>query len=179
MTVIDEKSLRFTFGKRWQVVKLDDSTIYRFGTQLIDGKAVDFVGILDHREIYFIEVKDFRGHRIENKSRLLTGDLLIEVAHKVRDSVACIVATARTHNEDFWNELNELFRDSEKPIKVILWFEGDRSPHVNQRIRVKAAMRKDTLNAKLKWLKCRAMITGIQNHSIEDLRVSNLPRDTE
>lgn len=180
MTIFDEGNLRFQFGERWQVIKLDDSDVYRMGIEHIDGtKAVDFVGILDEQEIYLIEVKDFRGHRIENKNRVLKGELLIEVAQKVRDSVACIVATSRTHNEPFWNLVNQLFRDARKQLRIVLWFESDQSPHFRQQSRIKAAMRIGTLNENLRWLSCRPIITGIEGRSIPDLTVTNLPHNVE
>ena len=59
---------------------------------------MDFVGLLDgaHGDLYWIEVKDFRGYRIQNKRRLSEGELAIEVAQKVRDSIAGIIGAYRT-----------------------------------------------------------------------------------
>ncbi len=87
MTRIEEGRLAFEFGERWNVFKLDDHRDYRQGIAKIENsKAVDFLGILNNSELYFIEVKDFRGYRIENRDRLLSGQLSLEIARKVKDS---------------------------------------------------------------------------------------------
>jgi hypothetical protein len=77
MTRIEEGYLAFEFGERWRVLKLDEHQYYRKHIGKIDEtKAVDFVGIFDDKKLYFIEVKDFRGYRIENKDRFLRGKLV-------------------------------------------------------------------------------------------------------
>jgi len=69
MTRIEEGDLAFDFGDRWRVFKLDEHRDYRERVGKLEGtKAVDFLGVLDERELYLIEVKDFRGHRIERGS---------------------------------------------------------------------------------------------------------------
>ncbi|MDM8562499.1 hypothetical protein QUF54_04015 [Candidatus Marithioploca araucensis] len=76
MTRIEEGYLAFEFGDRWRVFKLDEHRDYRERIGKLGGsKAIDFLGILDNQALYFIEVKDFREHRIENKTRFLKGKL--------------------------------------------------------------------------------------------------------
>lgn len=97
MTRFKEGFLDFVFGERWQILKLDEHKDYRLRIGKLEStKAVDFIGILDQKELYLIEVKDLRGDRIANKDRLLKGQLAIEIAQKVKDSVACIVGAYRT-----------------------------------------------------------------------------------
>jgi len=90
-------------------------------------KAVDFLGILDNK-LYFIEVKNFRNYRIENKDKLEnTGEnLMISVAHKVKDSLACIIGGSlnSTNDKELWQKSLKILSD-EKKIKVILWLEMD------------------------------------------------------
>lgn len=76
----DEKLLRFSFDDDWRVLKWDEHPSYTGGLSKTSGtKAVDFLGI--HLDApWFIEVKDFRGYRIENKERISAGDLAQEVA---------------------------------------------------------------------------------------------------
>ena len=63
---MQEGFLDFNFGVRWGVFKLDEHHDYRKRMEKVnETKAVDFVGILDEQELYLIEVKDFRQHRIE------------------------------------------------------------------------------------------------------------------
>lgn len=73
-TPITEKTLSIEFGDEWECLKWDDSPYYRQGIERVDGtKGVDIVAIRkDHRDVdvlYLIEIKDFRGHRIENKHK--------------------------------------------------------------------------------------------------------------
>jgi hypothetical protein len=111
MTRIEEGSLAFDFGSRWQVFKFDSHRDYQKMKDLLEGtKAIDFLGILDHKELYLIEVKDFREHSIETKVRLIPQKvaknrvtsqpddepLHIELAKKVRESLACIIGAHRT-----------------------------------------------------------------------------------
>jgi hypothetical protein len=76
MTLVhDEKRLRFTFDVHWKVLKWDGHGAYLNGLHQFQGtKAVDFFGLYIGAP-WFIEVKDFRGYRIENKARLSTGEL--------------------------------------------------------------------------------------------------------
>jgi len=58
-------------------------------------KAVDFVGVRGG-SLFFFEVKDFRGYRIEN-TRRQREELPLEIGLKVRDSLAGVAgAYART-----------------------------------------------------------------------------------
>ena len=97
----EEQNLRFEFGKQWHVLKLDAHADYRERIAKLDGtKSVDFLGTFHERTLYFIEVKDFRGHRIENKDSLQAGLLAEEVGQKVRDSLACVISAHRVSVQD-------------------------------------------------------------------------------
>ncbi len=97
-------------GKNGGLSNWMDHSFYRDRLEKIDGtKAVDILGILENKELYFIEIKDFRKYRIENRNRLLKGELFIEVAQKIRDSIACIVCAHRMGNDtDLWKDYAEL-----------------------------------------------------------------------
>ena len=62
---------------------------------LAGSKGTDFVGLHPDYGLLLLEVKDFRGHRIENRQRLRSGELAIEVACKARDTIAALVGAAR------------------------------------------------------------------------------------
>jgi len=121
--VWEEGKLRFEFSARWQIVKLDQHPQYRQGIEKLDGtKAVDFVGLFNQRDLYFIEVKDFRGHRIENKQRLRSGELALEMGQKVRDSLACLIAGCRTTtDEKLWQPLVQRLVRRDSVIRIVLW----------------------------------------------------------
>ena len=95
MASFDEERQRFTFDDQlWIVVKYDQCADYlKKIAKLPETKGVDFIGRLRQADgiLYWIEAKDFRGYRIQNKRRLSDGELAIEVAQKLRDSIAGVV----------------------------------------------------------------------------------------
>lgn len=174
----DEGVIRFVFGDRWLIRRLDNHPSYRSGIEKLDGtKAVDFVGILDENELFFMEVKDFRGHRIENRSRL-RNELWIEIGQKVRDSLACIIGAHRTSSSEpeLWEKLNQRIHDKRKTIKVILWLEEDmvHSKAAKGR-KPRLSTYQNMLKKKLRWLTTKVLVCDTADTLLTDLRVSNLP----
>ena len=155
-TTHDEKRLRFTFDAEWRVLKWDDHPAFIDGLQHMDGtKAVDFVGL--HRDgVWFIEVKDFRGHRIENKGRLRTLDLAREVACKVRDTLAALIwACNRAPLDDggLGAYVKPAVLRSDK-VPVVLWLEEDRPDPA-----LRAAVT-DAIKRELVWLNVKVTLSS-------------------
>jgi len=175
-----EGFLRFDFDEHcWCVLKLDDHDDYRDRIQKIkDTKAIDFLGIFNNKTLYFIEVKDFRQHRIENKERLLSSDLAIELAQKVRDSVACIIGAYQTSkNPEQWQPFVEKLSTKAEPI-VVLWLEQDLPSHPIQKKKVTDSIDTKYFKQKLFWLTKRVIVCSIKDDDIvPKLYVSNLPHN--
>lgn len=94
--LITEGALTFTFKTGAQASKYDDWSFYRKQFQqgcFTDNKAVDLLCELD-REAWLIEVKDYRAH-----ARTKVLDLADEVALKVRDTLAGLVAASVGAND--------------------------------------------------------------------------------
>lgn len=178
MARFEEGGLLFEFGDRWQVCKLDDHPDYRNRIHKVDGtKAVDFLAILKHRDLYLIEVKDFRGHRIESKARLADGSLAIEVGQKVRDSIACIVGAQHTSSKpEDWQPFMERLCQGKHPIKVVIWLEQDATPR-HQREKVRQSITANAFKQKLSWLTRRVWVCSQREYRLDDVKVSNLPRN--
>lgn len=89
MPSISEGALTFQFPNDWQATKFDDWSFYRKQFQSVCGgaKAIDLLAIAPDRCLWAIEIKDYRQH-----PRAKTLDLMDEVACKVRDSLAALVA---------------------------------------------------------------------------------------
>jgi len=174
----EESGLAFTFGERWQVGKLDEHRDYRRGLGTLEGsKAVDFLGILDGRELYLIEVKNFRHYRIENKERLSTGELALELAQKVRDSLACLIGAYHTSDEpDFWQPVVKLLCHQKRKIKIVLWLEHDLPPSPLARQKVVQLVSKKVFKSRLTWLTSQVILESRDGQRLPDLQVSNLPR---
>jgi hypothetical protein len=105
----EESGFRFAFGPSWRhIERWDACRAYQDGIGTLQGdldgraestKAVDFVAVHD-RDIWLFEIKDFRNRPIEHKVR--SNELPLEVALKVRDTVAGIVGRHRSHATESW-----------------------------------------------------------------------------
>ncbi len=180
MTRIEEGGLAFEFGECWDVFKLDDHRDYRKGIAKIqDSKAVDFLGIFNDSELYFIEVKDFRGYRIENRDRISSGQLAVEVARKVKDSLACIIGAFHgSSNSEYWRPYMNLLCVADSQIKIALWLEEDLPPaHPRLRQKAMASTRTKVFKQKLGWLTKRVLVCGGGRRNLPDSRVSSVSND--
>jgi len=95
-TIISEGALTFTFEADAKAGKYDDWSFYRNQFQqgcFKDNKAVDLLCELN-RSAWLIEVKDYRVH-----PRTKVVDLADEVAIKVRDTLAGLVAASVGAND--------------------------------------------------------------------------------
>jgi len=174
---IEEEFLRFRFEDTWVVIKYDDHRDYLERIRrLPETKAVDFVAVFDERFFYFIEVKDFRGHRIENRDRVKDGELAIEVAQKVRDTIAGIVAAHHRRSTEDWSRFIECLTNPEHPVRVLLWLEDDLPPGPRGRRHNQASVVTDSLKQHLSWLTPRVLVVGLTVGAAPDgLTVTNLP----
>lgn len=96
MPSITEGQLIFDFPNDWQASKFDEWSFYRNQFQQVCGgaKAIDILAIDPNACFWKIEVKDYRQHR-----RTKTIDLAEEIAVKVRDSLAALVAARANAND--------------------------------------------------------------------------------
>jgi hypothetical protein len=154
-----ESNISFDFDSNtWEHVIEFDKHPYYFKIEKLDKtKGVDFLAV-NSNKLCLIEVKNFKFHRIDNKYRLTQGgnELMNEVALKIRDSLACIVAANRNSTNDkiIWDNTLRILADKEKEVIVILWLEKDleRRKPSERRQKVKSYDYKRTLHNKLKWL---------------------------
>ncbi len=172
----DEGHLRFSFDDSWHVEKWDDHRDYREGLCRLEGsKAVDMVGVPGSGDAYLIEIKDFRGYRIENRSRF-GGELEREVAKKVRDTVAGILASYRRSGEHhLWEPLVQAFADRNRRIRIVLWVEDDVARN-EWRWRQCASVITKQLKRELSWLTTSVLVCNLQvPNQPPGLTVANLP----
>jgi hypothetical protein len=88
-------ALEHRFDDAWTVSKYDAWPFYvdHFQSQCATNKAVDFVARDPGNALWFVELKDYRTH-----PRMKSIELANEIAEKVRDSLAGIVAAAKWHS---------------------------------------------------------------------------------
>ncbi len=89
MPTIAVENLLFEFPANWKASKFDDWTFYKRQFQSVCGgtKAIDLIAVEPKFCCWVIEAKDYRRHR-----RTKTIDLAEEIALKVRDTLAALVA---------------------------------------------------------------------------------------
>jgi hypothetical protein len=172
-----EGHLRFRFDDSWFVIKYDEHRDYRERIERLEGtRAVDFVAVHNDSQLHLIEVKDFRGHRIENQRRLREGELALEVGQKVRDTVAGIVAAHHRGNEEDWGRAVKRLGCDETPIRVMLWLEQDLPPGPPARRKNQASVLIDALKQRLHWLTSRILVVSLSTgNAPAGLVVDNLP----
>ena len=162
-TTHDEENLRFVFDDQWQVVTLDQSDFFRENLMPLQlTKSVDFCGVYRNNVVYLVEVKDYRGSRIElkNDEKMHAGDALyLQVARKVKDSVACLVGAARTQQKPLWRSCaGKMLAGG--GLRVVFWLEFDlghrrryrHAAHREADMKAEASTREKQLKHALSWL---------------------------
>lgn len=141
----------------------------------IGARSVEFLGILKKERLVFIEVKDFRGHRIENKPRLERKDepLEIEIALKVKDTIAGIIGGARlsTSQQAVFKEYVRYLNNNKKIIEVVLWLEQDAPVYplhiVEKRQRTRNFNLTKQLKERLNWLTPKVAVMSKKENDYE------------
>jgi hypothetical protein len=128
VTEIVEGSLLFTFANEWRAEKYDEPGGFVDRHCHIEGtKRIDIMALGPDRML-LIEVKDFRNHAIQNRERMnlrSPTSLHIEVAQKVRDSFAFLIAAHRQGDDSLRPFYAYAFGDRRRAIDVILFLEED------------------------------------------------------
>lgn len=119
MPSITEGALTFQFPDDWQITKFDGWSFYRNQFQNVCGgaKAIDILAIDPDHCMWAIEAKDYRAH-----PRMKIIELANEVACKVRDSLAALVA-ARVNANDADEKTRSHAALTCNQIRVVLHLE--------------------------------------------------------
>jgi len=154
--------LIFTFPDDWNVSKFDDTSFYRNRVEKLNGiKAVDIIA-RNNDSLQFIEVKDFRTHRIENTQRQKNGELVIEVAQKFVSTIAALLGSRRWGLEEF-TPYNACLNLNEQSIEVILFIERDETERTLMRAKLTLADLKDKLKKLLVAYKVQCKVYDRNN----------------
>lgn len=174
--VFEESHLRFNFhDEEWDhLVKYDEEKDYRkLGNSIPGTKGVDFIGI-SREIIYFIEVKNYRGYRLESKPKIAELDII--VAQKVRDTLAGLLGGIRnsTHKKEIWSKHLAHVGDKKKQLNILLWMEEDNPNEGRQKV-YKNILGKN-LKRRMSWLSSRIIIVDKTSNPLEErLQVDFLP----
>ncbi|MEM9460438.1 MAG: hypothetical protein AAGF11_40090 [Myxococcota bacterium] len=171
---IREGRFELEFADDWSVVlKWDDTPLYREGIGRLPGsKAVDILAYSrNRRRLLMLEVKDFRGHRIENRPRIRDGELFDEVGCKVRDTIAGVRGAVRTRDRTAIAELADKIA-TRVPLTVVLWLEEDRDARAlprshRGRHRGRLNTMTQALKRRVRWLTPQALVCARGGVSLE------------
>ncbi|HEC83961.1 MAG TPA: hypothetical protein ENI48_01765 [Thioploca sp.] len=111
-----------------------------------------------------IEAKDFRGDRINNKARILKGELVVEVTQKVKDSIVGLYGAFHSFNEELQPFYRPFFAEKRQPIKIVLLLEEDRIPEKAKHFKYRRSQLRKTINSHLKFLNVHCYV-----HNCSDL----------
>jgi hypothetical protein len=119
MPEITEGKLTFEFPKNWLAMTFDQWSFYlnQFQSVCEGAKAIDVLAVEPQVCVWSIEVKDYRQYR-----RTKTIDLADEVAVKVRDSLAGIVAARMNANDGDEKRLAQAALDCPR-LRLVLHLE--------------------------------------------------------
>jgi len=164
----NESGLQFKFEEAyWQIIKFDTDVNYKkIANDLSTTKAIDFLGIYRNEFLVMFEIKSFRHYGPQSRLNNGAEELTIEIAQKVRDSVAAIVGAHRntTHNHLFWTTACTLLTNSKKEIFVIAWVEEDGADMNEMKWgKQRSSLKISKLKQKLKWLTARIMVENVKN----------------
>lgn len=183
-TLLDIENQRFEFDDRWVTAfKYDDTAFYRKKAIQLQGeiggiphstKAVDVVGLHDQIGLLLLEAKDFRGHRIANKPRL-NGEVAVEVAVKVRDTIAALVGASRAATNEFSSNALVAALHQGRDVIVVLWLEDDTFRDAGRAKQMLSTLN-SVLKSKLAWLNVKTFVlsSSVANR-LPDVMVANLP----
>lgn len=174
MIVFEESKIRFEFGNNYQLIDSDSETNVKKVKKFLSGtKDVDFFGFYGLNHVFFMEVKNFRGVKLEEIDVLTD-----EVARKLRDTVSIIAGASRntTNNPDFWKRLHSNIGVAQNEIIFVFWLEEDIKID-NRRDKGRMKQISDKLKQKCKWLTTRVIIQNMNNISLDNLAASWLPNE--
>lgn len=179
MSNFQESGINFCFQPNWIVLKYDEHLAHKKVEKFIKPtKAVDFLGIHNDK-LYFLEVKNYRGHTGDGSTReVLKGkgeELMRRIAIKVRDTIATSTGSARfsTNDKEFFTQVNRLLLDNSKKLTIIACIELDVS-NENER-KAKMGIWMQTLKQKLSWMHAaKISVNSVDNITdiMPDLNVS-------
>jgi hypothetical protein len=125
-----------------------------------------------------IEVKDLRHYRVKNKKRLKSGERDIEVAQKVRDTMAGLVGAIRNEsNPSVLTNAGQVLFDRAKPVLVVLWLEDDAAVDPKE-WKEELHTLTTKIQSYLRWLTSRILVVSMSTYAQKPpgISVMNVPR---
>lgn len=171
MTELIEGNLLFEFDERWtHLSHWDRHDAYRRGICRCEaGKAVDFIGILDNKLPFLIEVKDFRIFE-RNPDKI---PLAREFERKVRDTIAALAGTHCHRQPEDCTQIFQALMKTREP-HLVLWHEAADTYFPTHRSGNGVLLR--DIKSQLQWIRSAPHVTSraIGGNEIPGLKVTDL-----
>ncbi|HEX8427560.1 hypothetical protein [Hymenobacter sp.] len=153
--LFEEGNLQLSFPDGWAVIKYDKpGSFYQKFIKPIgaDLTAVDFVAATpDQRRLWLIEVKEFRGHEVENRKRVTSGELGVEVMSNFLDTLAGLYVGLHGRQQEL-EGLADAFRNPDVEIYATLLIAADPLPTQKRNLYKQLPPNEQKrLDAELKW----------------------------
>lgn len=169
--VITEGALIFSFNDNWQTLKYDDPEGFHEKSMKplnIDAHAVDIVAIYQEKELFLIEVKDYRQRKKPREPELSK-----KLQRKIVDTVAGLVGLSRQDTNPMCKSLRRLLitpNEERKHLKIILWME-DILPGRSLAQKSRAGILQKQLRSAFRWLNADVLVCSMASHQIKGLTV--------
>ncbi len=157
------------------MIKYDEAAQHVERMQAIESQAIDFCGS-QRATVLLLEVKDFRGHKIENKEKL-NGPLARTVAQKMRDSVCGIVGQQRLNAATTCQPWADCSKGMIQvgDVLAVLFLQTDRNPPDKRKALLSTELK--LLKQAMRWSGMRVLVVDLDTYSsaITGLTVKSLP----
>ncbi|MDE2509100.1 MAG: hypothetical protein KGM43_17995 [Planctomycetota bacterium] len=170
-TVFHEGEIRFEFSDEWEPQHYDKHPDREPIKRLPETKSVDFAAIKGEK-LYLIEVTDYR-NRDDRLRDQIGAPLAIEVAQKVRDTIAGIVAAQHRGNVQTWDRFTKCLLTPEPAVQVVLWMEHEHATEHDGRNETRAYVMSQELKKKLKWLTAKVLVTSMDLCGLDGVKASD------
>jgi hypothetical protein len=190
---LDVEKKRFAFDASWPTVfKYDDTDFYRDGPERLKGaltkysggvatsrpqgtRAVDLIALNTAGGLLLLEAKDFRGYQAENTHRL-SGEVCLELALKVLDTIAGLVGAGRMAVTEFPSAHLATALQNSPDLMIVLWLEDDLFANPAQAA-LKLGVLTNVLKTKLAWLNAKTLVISSSKgaNNIPGVSASDLP----
>ncbi len=171
---IVEKQIKYVFGDSWRIFKYDEHPFYTGRLVPLAGKVkkktvsttgIDLAGSCGNR-LFLVEIKDFAGFPRE-RARITSGELALEIAIKVRDSIAGLIAGAHHPNckpHKTWEAVADHLCNAPHAIQIILWLEVDMLPPALKHKQMMSTFGNQLKQNIRNWLPASVFVLNLQTY---------------
>jgi hypothetical protein len=179
MHTFEESNCRFEFDtQHWWAIQYDTHKCH-LTINMQAHKAIDILAVKGKSHLFLFEMKGFRNQKHSENKKRITTELPLEIAQKVRDSIAGIIGynlnlDTYADQKENWQQIAHLLAKSNKNLNIIAWIEVDRTTS-EHKTKADLLALQSKLKQNLSWLTTKVQVMNIDTCNLEGVTVSNLP----